>query len=98
MHCLIVPFSESTGARSSGFQMKLLNVNATAQFLTPGYTGNEGLGYQKAIGPCCSQIHLAFTTLLIVIKRFPEQVLILALTGDHGDYENIFFSKIVLSL
>ena len=28
--------------------MKLLNVNATAQFLTPGYAGNEGLGYQAA--------------------------------------------------
>merc|ERR1712037_816836 len=30
---------KKNGARSSGFQMKLLNVNATAQFLTPGYTG-----------------------------------------------------------
>ena len=37
-------FTEKNGARSSGFQMKLLNVNATAQFLTPGYTGNETNG------------------------------------------------------
>ena len=32
-------FTENGAARSSGFQMKLLNVNATAQFLTPGYKG-----------------------------------------------------------
>ena len=28
----------------------------------------------------------------------PEQALVLARSGDHGDYENIFFRKIVLAL
>ena len=38
------------------------------------------------------------TALVTMINRFPEQVLVLAGSRDHGDYENIFFKRIVLGL
>ena len=41
---------------------------------------------------------LVHTPLETVYIGCPEQALVLARSGDHGDYENIFLRKIVLAL
>ena len=45
---------------------------------------------------------MALTTAITILEAVyigcPKQALVLARSGDHGDYENIFFRKIMPAL
>ena len=65
------------------------------------------LQYQQSNRHCDAKLHALYllilqashsTPLETVYIGCPKQALVLARSGDHGDYENIFFRKIVLVL